>query len=152
MANLFIDRNVDRLILGHTIPPMAFISLESIFIFLIGPIDGYIMEKNYMKNKLNIARFTIYFSFRHHCFIVTIFGNWGYISLQGGLVNPIWVVICYFIITIGELMLSPIGLSMVTQLAPSKFVGLMMGVWFLGSYGGLLAGVLGKLASVPQTH
>ena len=52
-------------------------------------------------------------------------------------------------ITLGELLLSPIGLAMVTQLAPQKLHGLMMGVWFLGlSYGGFLAGYLGKQASV----
>jgi proton-dependent oligopeptide transporter, POT family len=70
---------------------------------------------------------------------------------KGNLVNPHWIVLCYLLITIGELMLSPIGLSMVTQLAPVKFLGLMMGVWFIGlSYGGLLAGYMGKQASIPK--
>jgi proton-dependent oligopeptide transporter, POT family len=150
VANLFIDRNVDRVILGHTVPPVAFISLESIFIFLIGPCMAW-MWKKFHEKKINISRglqFTLglaIIAFAMQCLVIGIH------FAGGGLVNPSWIVVCYFFITIGELMLSPIGLSMVTQLAPAKFVGLMMGIWFLGlAYGGLLAGYLGEQASIPK--
>ncbi len=67
------------------------------------------------------------------------------------LVNPWWIVISYLALTVGELLLSPIGLAMITQLAPKRYAGLMMGVWFLGlSYGGLLAGYLGQQADVKK--
>ena len=65
-------------------------------------------------------------------------------SAQGP-VSALWLVFCYFFCTMGELCLSPVGLSMVTKLAPAKFMSLFMGVWLAASFiGNLLAG---KLAS-----
>jgi POT family proton-dependent oligopeptide transporter len=58
-----------------------------------------------------------------------------------GHVSPLWLVMLYLVHTIGELCLSPVGLSTVTKLSPAKMVGLMMGVWFLSiSVGSFLAG------------
>ncbi len=61
----------------------------------------------------------------------------------GHLVSPFWLVIVYVILTLGELMLSPIGLSMITKLAPTKLGSVVMGLW-MGSFaaGNYLAGVL----------
>lgn len=151
VANLFIDRNVDRVIFGHVIPPMAFISLESIFLFALSPFMA-ILWKKFHEKQILISRglqFTLGLAIIALALQFLVIGIH---STDGaGLVSPYWVVVGYFFITIAELMLSPIGLSMVTQLAPAKFVGLMMGVWFLGlSYGGLLAGFLGKQASVSK--
>jgi POT family proton-dependent oligopeptide transporter len=57
-------------------------------------------------------------------------------------VGPWWLVGTYFLHTVGELCLSPVGLSSITKLAPERFVGQMMGVWFLGtSLGNLIAGL-----------
>ena len=62
------------------------------------------------------------------------------------LVSPIWLVLVYFIMTVAELCLSPIGLSLVSKLAPKKFLSLLMGTWFLSSFfGNLFAGLLGGL-------
>ena len=64
----------------------------------------------------------------------------------GGNAGPHWLLITYVFCTLGELCLSPVGLSMVTRLAPKKYASLMMGVWFLSSS---VAGYLsGKLAAV----
>ena len=66
-----------------------------------------------------------------------------------GLTNIWWFVLAYFVLEIGEMMLSPIGLSAVTQLSVPRVVGLMMGGWFLGtSYSEILAAELGKLSSI----
>jgi len=63
---------------------------------------------------------------------------------SNGKVGPSWLLLAYLIHTFGELCLSPVGLSNVTKLAPPKFVGQMMGIWFLGSaIGNLIAGLLG---------
>jgi POT family proton-dependent oligopeptide transporter len=63
---------------------------------------------------------------------------------SNGQVGPTWLLLAYLIHTFGELCLSPVGLSNVTKLAPPKFVGQMMGIWFLGSaIGNLIAGLLG---------
>jgi POT family proton-dependent oligopeptide transporter len=61
-----------------------------------------------------------------------------------GKVSPLWLVGLYFLQTVGELLLSPVGLSTMTKLAPVRATGLVLGIWFLGSaFGNKLAGVLG---------
>ncbi len=61
----------------------------------------------------------------------------------GGSAAPTWLVTTYLLHTFGELCLSPVGLSSVTKLAPKRFVGQMMGIWFLAaSLGNLIAGLL----------
>jgi POT family proton-dependent oligopeptide transporter len=68
-----------------------------------------------------------------------------------GLVSLWWLVLAYLVLEVGELMLSPIGLSAVTQLSVPRVVSLMMGAWFLGtSYSEVLAAQLGKLSVVEQ--
>jgi POT family proton-dependent oligopeptide transporter len=60
-----------------------------------------------------------------------------------GKISPLWLVGLYFMEVVGEMCLSPVGLSTVTKLAPVKLVGIMMGVWFLAaSFGSKLAGYL----------
>ena len=72
-------------------------------------------------------------------------------------VSVIWLLVTYFLQVVGELALSPVGLSSVTKLAPARFVGQMMGVWFMSiALGNLVAGLIGgnvdpeKLATMPQ--
>ncbi|MBI1731661.1 MAG: peptide MFS transporter [Gammaproteobacteria bacterium] len=63
---------------------------------------------------------------------------------SGGKVGPEWLLMTYLVHTTGELCLSPVGLSNVTRLSPPRFVGQMMGTWFLGAaLGNLLAGLIG---------
>ena len=69
----------------------------------------------------------------------------------GTLVSPAWLVVTYFLHTVGELCLSPVGLSSVTKLAPAGRVGQMMGIWFIAAalgnlFAGLVAGRLEELA------
>ncbi len=151
VANIFIDRNVDRVIFGYTIPPMVFLSLESLFILILSPLFAISWRKLHEKQKIvsRSLQFTLALAIIAIALQILVVG--AHTPRSNGLIGPYWVVLSYLFITIGELMLSPIGLSMVTQLAPPKLVGVMMGVWFLGlSYGGLLAGYLGKQASVPK--
>ena len=65
--------------------------------------------------------------------------------------NPSWLVVTYFFHTTGELCLSPIGLSSITKLSPPRYVGQMMGIWFMGAaLGNLVAGrVAGLIESLP---
>src|SRR5206468_11594395 len=65
---------------------------------------------------------------------------------RGMLVSPWWLIGLYFLHTVGELCLSPVGLSIVTKLAPPRIVGAMMGLWFLSiAVGNKLAGMAGGL-------
>jgi POT family proton-dependent oligopeptide transporter len=59
-------------------------------------------------------------------------------------VSPAWLVVTYFLFTVGELCISPIGLSAITKLSPTNRVGQMMGIWFVGAaLGNLFAGLVG---------
>lgn len=63
--------------------------------------------------------------------------------VAGNQAAPYWLILTYLLHTMGELCLSPVGLSSVTKLAPKRFVGQMMGIWFLAtSLGNLMAGLL----------
>jgi POT family proton-dependent oligopeptide transporter len=64
---------------------------------------------------------------------------------MAGLVSPLWLIGLFFLQTVGELCLSPVGLSTVTKLAPARLVGVMMGGWFLAtSVGNFLSGYLAQ--------
>jgi POT family proton-dependent oligopeptide transporter len=68
-------------------------------------------------------------------------------SAGGGKASMMWLVLAYFFHTTGELCISPVGLSMVTKLAPLRLASLMMGVWFLINFvANWLAGIIGSYA------
>jgi POT family proton-dependent oligopeptide transporter len=91
-------------------------------------------------------------------FLVMYFAATRVIDAQGALkVSLMWLVVSFFLQTCGELALSPVGLSSMTKLAPQRFVGQMMGVWFMASaLGNLIAGIVGghvdpeKLDEMPR--
>ena len=75
-------------------------------------------------------------------------------TTDGGRISPMWLVATYFLHTTGELCLSPVGLSSITKLSPKRFVGQMMGIWFMAAalgnlLAGLVAGLIESLA-LPQ--
>jgi len=70
------------------------------------------------------------------------------IALQDGLASAKWLLLTYLFHTIGELTLSPIGLAAISNLSPKRFVGQMMGIWFLASsLGAIIAGLLSGQAT-----
>ncbi|GIT50421.1 MAG: hypothetical protein Ct9H300mP15_06340 [Gemmatimonadota bacterium] len=74
-------------------------------------------------------------------------------SSPDNLVSPAWLVVTYFFHTVGELCISPIGLSAITKLSPERRVGQMMGIWFVGAalgnlFAGLMAGQLATMVSL----
>ena len=67
----------------------------------------------------------------------------------GGMASVWWLVFAYFLLEVGEMCLSPVGLSAVTQLAPARVVSLMMGTWFLATaFSETLAALFGKIAAI----
>jgi POT family proton-dependent oligopeptide transporter len=151
-ANLFVDRLVDKHFLGFTLTTTMFYASESVFIILLGPLIAWawlILGRN-RRNPSTINKFIAGIFCAGMGFLIlstsTLYPN------ELGYVYPGWVFFSYLLITIGELLLSPIGLSAVTTLAPSNLVGFMMGVWFVAiGFGGVFAGVIAKLSSVPET-
>ena len=143
---LFTARFVDRTILGWEVPTPMFQSLNAGFIVLFAPIIAW-MWVALAKRKLEPSAPVK--------FAVGVFlAGLGFLSLVGGisasgpgagLTAVFFIFLIYWIHTMGELMVSPVGLSQVTKMAPARAVGMSMGAWFL--YSGLsnyLAGVIAR--------
>ena len=75
-------------------------------------------------------------------FLVLVFGMKSSVGVQTGV---FWIMLIYLLHTIGELCLSPVGLSSVTKLSPKRIVGMMMGMWFFASAAGnFVAGLIAR--------
>lgn len=149
--NLFIERAVDRHFYHFQLPTPLFLSLESVFIILVGPVLAVFWQKLSVKNKNP----SIPIKFTLSLFMVTLAFFVIYIGTQhpdvSGKIDKFYIVFGYLCLTIGELFISPIGLTMVTVLTPSKLVGMMMGVWFVALGLGIkLGGVIANFAAIPK--
>jgi proton-dependent oligopeptide transporter, POT family len=141
--SLFAERYTDRVVGRWTLAAGMFQSLNPLFVVTLSPVVAALW--------LTLAR-------RNAEPSLAVKLSWGLLVMAGGFVlaalassralatgpvNPSWLVSIYLLHTIGELFLSPVGLSAVTKLSPPRLTGQMMGVWFLGtSLGNLLAGLL----------
>jgi len=141
--NLFAKENTDRLIFGWDVPATWFQNINPIAILIFAPIFSIMWLKlDAMKfNPRTPIKFAIGLFLGAIAFwVMTQASN----AAGGGtLVSPWWLVAVYVILTLGELMLSPIGLSMITKLAPKKLVSVVMGLWMASfAAGNYLAGML----------
>jgi POT family proton-dependent oligopeptide transporter len=150
-VNLFTDRVVDRHIGGFEIPAVAFIASESVFIILLGPLLAKLWERTHQKSSF----MTTPYKFAYALLIMglalqlLVFATH---HVHSSLVHPIWIIVFYLLVTCSEMLLSPIGLAMITALSPKKYSGMMMGVWFIAlGYGGAVSGYLAKDASIPES-
>jgi POT family proton-dependent oligopeptide transporter len=140
---LFADRLTRTTILGWQFPSSWFQSVPAIFVIILAPIIGAIWQNLGGRQPSSPGKFTIGLFFAGIAFVVIAFAS---TLTGGGRVSPMWLVIVYFLQTVGELCLSPVGLSTVTKLSPARMVGLMLGVWFLSiSIGSFIAGLAGRL-------
>ena len=140
---LFADRLTRTTIFGWEFPSSWFQSVPAIFVIILAPIIGAIWQNLANRQPSSPGKFTIGLFFAGIAFVVIAFAS----TLTGaGRVSPMWLVIVYFLQTVGELCLSPVGLSTVTKLSPARMVGLMLGVWFLSiSIGSFIAGLATRL-------
>jgi POT family proton-dependent oligopeptide transporter len=131
---LFADRYVDRRVFGFEFPAGWYISVQAIFTIIISPIFAWIWIKLGSKQPSSPAKFTLALLFAGLAFLLLVPAG---SMVQGGArIGPWWLVGCYFLEELGEVALSPVGLSVVTKLAPTRIVGIMMGVWFLSNAAG----------------
>jgi POT family proton-dependent oligopeptide transporter len=143
--NLFAERYTDRAIgwLNFIIPTGWFQSLNSLFIILFAPFFAWLWIALARRN-LNPsapAKFGLGVMLMGSGFLVMAAA--ASIVAHGSKVLPYWLIMTYLLHTFGELCLSPVGLSYFTKLAPKRFVGQMMGMWFLAtSLGNLVAGLI----------
>ena len=145
---LFADRATQLTVFGFQYPSSWFQSVEPLFVILFSPVFALLWVRLAKANKepSSPAKFTLGLFFLALSFALVIPAARAFES-SGGRVSPLWLVGLYFLQMIGELCLSPVGLSMVTKLSPTRLVGLMMGVWFfataMGNYvAGWIAGFL----------
>ncbi len=115
--------------------------MNPIFVVLLAPVFAKLWIKLGDKDPSIPAKFGWGLFLQGLAFAIIAIGAAIYQS--SGPVSALWLVFMYMFCTMGELCLSPVGLSMVTKLAPLKFMSLFMGIWLMGSFfGNLLAGWL----------
>ncbi len=150
--NLFVDRLVNKEVFGLHLSTTVFYASESVFIIFFGPLFAlaWTMLSRRGRNPSPYTKFILGLFFAGIGMLIAAVGT--YFPNTDNLINPAFIFAAYFMITVGELFLSPIGLSAVTNLAPKALTGMMMGIWFVAiGFGGMFAGSIAKLASIPDS-
>jgi POT family proton-dependent oligopeptide transporter len=146
--NLFARDLTDRTIFGTEVTAGALQAVNPIFIILLAPVVGMTWVRLGARNPSMAVKFGLGLVLLAVGFLVMA---WASMSLADGRVGMQWLVATYFFHTVGELCLSPVGLSSMTKLAPGRLVGQMMGTWFMGAaIGNLVAGLITRY--MPQTE
>jgi POT family proton-dependent oligopeptide transporter len=147
--NLFAERLTDRMIGGWEMPASWLQSVNSLFVILLAPVFSAMWLALGSRSPSIPAKMALGLMQVGVGFAVMAWAS-VYASPEHG-VSPSWLVATYFFHTTGELCLSPIGLSSITKLSPHRYVGQMMGIWFMGAaLGNLVAGrVAGLIDSLP---
>ena len=128
--NLFADRLTDRLLFGKEIPASYFQAINPLLIVILGPVFSVLWAR------WDQSRFALAAPAKMGLGMIVLGAGFVVLAVaQGradalGRVGPQWLVCVYLLHTIGELCLSPIGLAMVTRVAPARLAAVMMGVWF----------------------
>jgi POT family proton-dependent oligopeptide transporter len=158
--NLFAQDFTNRTIGGWEMPATWFQSVNSAWIILLAPFIAMMWTALGSRN-INLSspvKFAIGLGLTTLAFVVMIFA--ANIVVGDGTatkVSPLWLITFYLFLTLGELFVSPVGLSSMTTLSPRRYVGQMMGVWFLASsLGNLIGGLVGgevdpdNLSAMPR--
>lgn len=158
--NLFARDFTDRHIFGWEMPTLWLQSATPFFVIALSPVFAAVWLA-LAKRGIDLSSptkfaFALFAAGLSYLIMVSATNH---VIAGGGVgarVSVLWLLVTYFLQVIGELALSPVGLSSVTKLAPPRFIGQMMGVWFMSiALGNLVAGLLGgqvdpeKLASMP---
>ena len=151
--NLFAQDLTDRQFGGWEMPASFLQSINSMFIIILAPLFGSLwvwLERRQANPSIPVKAALGLLGLAMGFFVL----SWGAANASAANpVTPAWLVVTYFLHTVGELTISPVGLSAVTKLSPERRVGQMMGVWFVGAalgnlFAGLVAGQLESLAPV----
>ncbi len=142
--NLFAERYTDRMIsaLHWEMPAELLQSWNSLFVIMFAPIFSWlwVMLARHQLNPSAPLKFAFGLLLMGLGFLVMV--GAAHVVVRGGHPLPSWLIATYLLHTFGELALSPVGLSFITKLAPQRFVGQAMGLWFLStSLGNLIAGI-----------
>jgi POT family proton-dependent oligopeptide transporter len=148
---LFADRYTRLSMFGFSFPSSWFQSVQPIFVIVLAPVFAWAWMRLGRREPSSPAKFAFGLAFMGLSFLLLVPAGAQAQSAANVRVSPWWLIGAYFVSELGELCLSPVGLSVVTKLAPVRIVGLMMGVWFLSNAGGnKLAGwAAGFFGSLP---
>jgi POT family proton-dependent oligopeptide transporter len=150
--SLFAKDNLSNQLLGFTVDPNAVNnSSNTLFVIILSPLIGllwlWLAKKKLEPNTL--IKFGIGFLFLSASFYIFYYTK--FFANTDGITSLNVFTFAYFVTTIGELCLGPIGMSIITKLSPKRLFGMMMGLWFLASaFGQLAAGKLG--AAISQSN
>jgi POT family proton-dependent oligopeptide transporter len=153
--NLFAEENTNRIVAGIELPATLFQSVPALYIVVFASVIAafWIRLNAIGKEPRTPVKFGLGLILMSIGFV--LMNKAAQVAGDGTLVSPMWLLSVYFMHTMGELFLSPIGLSMITKLAPPKIVSIMMGVWFSSvAAANYLAGVLESLLHnyLPDMH
>jgi POT family proton-dependent oligopeptide transporter len=149
LMNLFTDQYTDRSLGSRTVPTGWFQSLNPFFIVTLAPLFsllwGALGKRGRMPSTPTKMFFGLFLTAVGFMFLtIAVFQMQHAADAKAGM---IWLVLAYLFHTLGELCISPVGLSMVTKLAPLRLASLLMGVWFLiNFFANLLAGYVGAFS------
>lgn len=146
--NFFAIRNVEHAILGIAFEPEQYQALNPFWIMVASPILAAIYNK--MGDRLPMPhKFAIGMVLCSGAFLVLPLG--AKFATDAGIVSVNWLILSYALQSVGELMISGLGLAMVAQLVPQRLMGFIMGSWFLTTAGAaIIAGKVANLMAVPE--
>ncbi|TCN23972.1 peptide MFS transporter [Mesobacillus foraminis] len=130
LAN-YADKRTQLEFAGFNISPAWFQSLNPLFIIVFAPVFAWLWVKLGKRQPTIPQKFSLGLLFAGLSFLVILLP--AYFGGTDSLVNPLWLVLSYFIVVLGELCLSPVGLSATTKLAPAAFSAQTMSLWFLSN-------------------
>jgi POT family proton-dependent oligopeptide transporter len=137
---LFADKHTNNVAFGSAFPSSWWQSVNSVWVILLAPVFAYLWIALGHKQPSSPTKFALGLLFVSLSFVLMVPAAK---LTADGKVGPMWLVALFFLQTVGEMLLSPVGLSTMTKLAPQRLVGLVMGIWFLAAaLGNKLAGVL----------
>ncbi|HVP72338.1 MAG TPA: oligopeptide:H+ symporter, partial [Phycisphaerales bacterium] len=146
--NLFADEKTDRHIFGWEMPTSWFQSVNPLLIILLAPVFGVIWSRLGRRglNPPQSIKISMGLALLGAGYLFMVVADLR--AADAAKVSMFWLTATYFMHTLGELCLSPTGLSYVTKTAPLRFMSLLMGVWFLSSFVAGIAG--GKIAGLVE--
>ena len=139
--SLFADQLTRNEVLGHAFPSSWWQSVNSVWVILLAPVFAFLWLKLGSKQPSSPTKFALGLLFVALSFVLMVPA--AKLTAGGAKVGPLWLVGLFFLQSVGEMLLSPVGLSTMTKLAPARLLGMVMGIWFLAAaLGNKLAGVL----------
>ena len=140
----FADQQTDKTFFGWEMPTSWFQTFPAFFCVVLAPVMNWLWQKMGRFEPHSIQKLAIGLALLSLAYLVIAFGVKD--VTPGIKVSILWIISLYFIQVLGELSLSPIGLSLVSRLSPKRFASLMMGIWYLSTSVSNFAA--GKLATL----